>query len=344
MEMRFLGRSGLQISVLSFGAMTFGGSGIFANVGRTQADEARRLLAMCLEAGVNLVDTADMYSEGQSEEILGRVLDKSRRNEVVIATKAYARMGKAAHDLGLSRRHLIAACEASLRRLNTDWIDLYQVHNFDSLVPLEETLRALDDLVATGKVRYIGCSNYFAWQLTKALGLSERLGIARFISQQIQYSLLVRDVETEMLPAGIDLGVGALIWSPLAQGFLTGKFRGGRAEGGRLAATGRLQQYDDARGQRVLDACEQIAAAHPGATSGQVALNWLLRRPGVSSVILGARTEEQLRDNLAAATWSLSDAETAQLDAASQQPLGYPAAQHRMFHGERNPPLFPRSR
>lgn len=342
MEMRFLGRSGLQVSTFSFGTMTFGGGGMFAGVGNTQVEQARRQVSLCLEAGVNLFDTADVYSIGQSEEILGQALEKKERRKVLIATKAFARMGKAAHDSGLSRRHLIEACDASLRRLGTDWIDLYQVHSFDSLVPLEETLRALDDLVRVGKVRYIGCSNYFGWQLTKALGVAERLDLERFVSQQIQYSLLVRDVETEMLPAGVDQGVGALIWSPLAQGYLSGKFRAQDATGTRLGASGRLAALDTERGRKILSAMSDVAAAHTGASMSQVALNWLLRRPGVTSVIIGARDETQLQDNLAAAHWTLSEEEVVALDAASQLPSTYPTSHHAFAHPERNPPLFPR--
>lgn len=341
MEKRFLGRSGLQVSTLSFGLMTFGGSGMFKGVGTTQVEDAARQLDMAMDAGVTLFDTADIYSGGDSETILAQALG-NKRHSILIATKVYGMMGKGDHDRGLSRQHIIAACEASLKRLQTDYIDLYQVHNFDALVPLEETLRALDDLVRAGKVRYIGCSNHFGWQLTKALATSERHGLERYISQQIQYSLLVRDAETEMLPAGIDQGVGALIWSPLAQGFLSGKFSGGNAEGTRLAASGQLARYDTERGHGVVTALREIAAAHAGATPSQVALNWLLARPGVSSVILGARTQEQLADNLAAANWQLTPEEVAILDAASKTPVGYPDAQRRFFHPERNPDYFPR--
>jgi aryl-alcohol dehydrogenase-like predicted oxidoreductase len=342
MEMRFLGRSGLQVSALSFGCMTFGGSGMFTSVGNTQVDDARRQIALCLEAGVNLFDTADIYSDGQSEQILGQALERRQRNSVLIATKVFHKMGPGALDLGLSRRHIIDACEASLRRLGTEWIDLYQVHGFDSLVPLEETLRALDDLVRSGKVRYVGCSNFFGWQLTKALGLAQRLGLTAFISQQVQYSLSVRDIEVEMLPAGVDQGVGALIWGPLAQGYLTGKFRNHDTAGTRLGASGRLKIYDNERGDKLLSTLSEIAAAHSGATSSQVALNWVLRRPGVSSVLIGARTDEQLKDNLAAAKWALSDDEVAKLDTVSQPPLQYPASHYVMSSPGRNPPLVPR--
>lgn len=228
MEMRFLGASGLHVSVLGFGTMTLGdGKGRFAGIGNTSGEDARRQIDICLDAGVNLFDSADVYSAGRSEQVLGEALS-TRRKDVVIATKAFGRTGHAVHDIGLSRRHLIDACETSLRNLGTDWIDLYQVHSFDGLVPVEETLRALDDLAASGKVRYLGCSNHAAWQLAKALGVSERRGWQRYVGQQIQYSLLVRDAEREMLPCGIDQGVGALVWGPLAEGYLSGKFRGGQ--------------------------------------------------------------------------------------------------------------------
>ncbi len=344
MEKRFLGRSGLQVSALSFGTMTFGdGAGFFASVGDTRGNLARRQIDICLEAGVNLFDTADIYTNGKSEEVLGEAL-RGRRSEVLIASKAYGRMGKGAHDEGLSRRHLIAACEASLKRLGTDWIDLYQVHNFDALVPVEETLAALDDLVRSGKVRYIGCSNHAGWQLMKALGISERLGLARYVGQQIQYSLLVRDAEQELLPAGVDQGVGALIWSPLAQGYLSGKFAGGAESGAptRLGSTDRVKSWDTDRGRQVVAVLREIAEAHPGASPSQVALNWLRARPGVATVILGARTEAQLTDNLAADGWSLNAEEIKRLDLASQTPVVYPNSHQRFFGGDRNPQLFER--
>jgi aryl-alcohol dehydrogenase-like predicted oxidoreductase len=249
-------------------------------------------------------------------------------------------VGKGEHDLGLSRKHLVSACNDSLKRLETDWIDLYQVHNFDGLVPLEETLRALDDLVAAGKVRYIGCSNHFAWQLTKALGVSDRLGLVRYVSQQIQYSLLVRDVEAETLPAGIDQGVGALVWSPLANGYLTGKFSRPVQSETRLAASGQLSRYDNEAGRKVVALLEVIAQQHEGATPGQAALNWLLARPGVTSVLMGARTEKQLMENLGAAAWRLAPDEIEQLDRASAVPAAYPGSTQAMFHPSRNPSSF----
>lgn len=342
MEKRFLGRSGLQVSTLSFGLMTFGGGGMFKDVGNTQVEEARRQIDIALEAGVTLFDTADIYSGGASETILAEALGE-KRGKVLIATKVYGTMGKGDHERGLSRQHIVAACEASLKRLNTDYIDLYQTHSFDSLVPVEETLRALDDLVRAGKVRYIGSSNHFGWQLTKALAASEQLGLERYVSQQIQYSLMTRDAETEMLPAGVDQGVGALIWSPLAQGFLSGKFEQGAGEGTRLAASGQLARYDNPRGHAIVAVLREIAAAR-SATPSQVALNWLLARPGVTSLIIGVRTEAQLRDNLAAATWSLSPEEVTRLSAVSATPPGYPEGQVLFFHPERNPALFPRTK
>jgi len=341
MESRFLGKSGLEVSVFGFGAMTFSdGEGRFGQTGTTNGAAARRQVDMCIEAGVTLFDTADVYAAGRSEEILGEALG-DRRPHVIVATKAFSRMGRNAHDTGLSRRHLIEACEASLRRLGTDWIDLYQVHSFDAMVPLDETLRALDDLVTAGKVRYIGCSNYAGWQLMKAMATAERRNVEPFIGQQIQYSLMVRDAEDELLPCGIDQGVGALIWSPLAQGFLSGKFRSARGGDTRLELSNRLKAYDTPQGERVLAALDAIAETR-GVTPGQVALNWLLKRPGVTSILIGARTDEQLVDNLTAAQWSLTDAEVETLDRASQVPMRYPNSHHRVFTEDRNPQFFPR--
>ena len=342
METRFLGRSGLEVSVLSFGVMTFGeGNTRFVTTGSTQAGDAERQISMCIEAGVNLFDTADVYSAGQSEEQLGQALG-SRRKDVLIATKAFGRMGEGRHDIGLSRRHLIAACEDSLRRLGTGWIDLYQVHSFDALVPVEETLRALDDLVTAGKIRYIGCSNWNGWHLMKALGVSDAKGYERFVGQQIQYSLLVRDAEQELLPCRVSEGVGALIWSPLAQGFLSGKFRHDQSQADtRLGATGALKAWDTDRSNAVLDVVLELASAR-GVSASQVALNWLLKRPGVATVLVGARTAEQLADNLAAAQWSLTDAEMETLERASQGAMHYPNSHHRRYSLERNPQLFAR--
>jgi aryl-alcohol dehydrogenase-like predicted oxidoreductase len=334
MEYRLLGRSGLYVSAFCFGAMTFGGG----KAGSVEAEEARGLIDLCLEAGVNLIDTADVYSNGRSEEILGEVL-KGRRQAVMIATKAFGPMSPGPNGQGLSRKHLIEACEASLKRLGTDYVDLYQVHNYDGLTPMEEILRAMDDLVSAGKVRYVGHSNFAAWHLAKAAGIAEKHNFAPFISQQIQYSLLKRDAEFEMLPAGVDQGVGALIWSPLAQGFLSGKFRREVAEVTRLGSAGAVSYWDDEVSRGVLEVLEEVAAGYPGASMSQVALNYVRRQPGVSSIIVGARNAAQLKDNLAAAGWSLSDADMAKLDRASRRGLPYPASHHRAFGRGRIPAL-----
>ena len=338
MEYRLLGRSGLKVSAFSFGTMTFGGSGMMAGVGQTRGGDAVRQVDMCLEAGVNLFDTADIYSAGLSEEELGAALG-DRRQRVLIATKAYGPMGRGPNDSGSSRHHIIEACEASLRRLKTDYIDLYQMHNQDAVTPTEETLRALDDLVRAGKVRYIGSSNFSGWRMMKALATSDRLGLERYVSQQIQYSLLWRDAEDELLPLGVEEGVGALLWSPLAGGYLSGKFQGGgeQAEATRLGGR-RLATIDDERARGIVDSLEAIAASRDGATASQVALNWLARKAGVTSVIVGARSDQQLADNLAAATWSLTDAEIAQLDEVSKTRPRYPYSHHRAFGDDRNPP------
>ncbi|WP_430386811.1 aldo/keto reductase [Blastomonas fulva] len=336
METRFLGKSGLELSVFGFGCMTFSdGEGRFGATGSTSGADAARQVDLCMDHGINFFDTADVYAAGRSEEILGQALGK-RRNRVHVATKAFHRMGKAAHDVGLSRRHLIEACDASLRRLGTDWIDLYQVHSFDGLTPQEETLRALDDLVRSGKVRYIGCSNFAAWQLARALGISERERLTAYIGQQIQYSLVARTAEEELLPCGVEIGVGAIIWSPLAQGFLSGKFRGQSGGNTRLELMGALKAYDNQRCRDVLAAVDAVVEARGNSvTHSQVALNWLKSRAGVTSVLLGARTDEQLLDNLAAATWSLTEAEIEGLDRASQAPMHYPVSMQYSYGSER---------
>jgi aryl-alcohol dehydrogenase-like predicted oxidoreductase len=325
MDYRQLGRSGLRVSSLTLGTMTFGGGGKFANVGSTDLDGARRQIDMSLDAGVNLFDTADAYSDGVSEEILGRALE-GRRDDVLLATKARMPMGSGPNDAGLSRHHLIRSCEASLRRLGTDHIDLYQVHEWDGQTPLEETLAALDDLVRAGKVRYVGCSNYAGWQLAKALGLSDRLNLERFVSQQIYYSLQARDAEYELVPAGIDQGVGILVWSPLAGGLLSGKYRRDQPgpEGARhLTDWSEPPVRDPEQTYDVIDALVEIGEGH-GVSAAQVALAWLLERPGVCSLVVGARTDEQLADNLAAADLKLANDERARLDELSLPPAIYP--------------------
>ncbi|HEV7254034.1 MAG TPA: aldo/keto reductase [Mesorhizobium sp.] len=325
MEYRLLGRSGLKVSVLTLGTMTFGGEGVFAKTGNTGLDDARRQIDLCLDGGVNLIDTADVYSTGRSEEIVGEALT-GKRDRVLVATKARFPMSGDVNDRGLSRHHLMRACEASLKRLRTDVIDLYQVHEWDGQTPLEETLRALDDLVRQGKVRYIGCSNYSAWHMMKGLGLSDRLGLERFVSQQIHYTLEAREAEYELIPAGLDQGVGVLVWSPLAGGLLSGKHRRDQAapEGSRqLAGWTEPPIRDEARLWRIVDELASIGEAR-GVSAAQVALAWTLGRPGVASVIVGGRTEAQISDNLGAADLALSAEETAQLDEASALPILYP--------------------
>jgi aryl-alcohol dehydrogenase-like predicted oxidoreductase len=325
MEYRQLGRSGLRVSALSLGTMSFGDAGEGAPVGMTDATGAARQIDLCLEAGVNLIDTADVYSAGVSEEILGKVL-RGRRDRILLATKARFPMGGGPNDAGLSRHHLIRACEASLRRLQTDHIDLYQVHQWDGHTPLEETLDALDTLVRQGKVRYIGCSNYSGWQVTKALGISDRRGYQRYVSQQIHYTLQAREAEYELIPVSLDQGVGILVWSPLAGGLLSGKYRRDQQgpEGARhFGGWDEPPIYDSERLYDVVDVLVEIAEGH-GVSAAQVALAWLLGRPGVSSVVIGARTDEQLADNLAAAELELGEDERARLDEVSAPPLIYP--------------------
>jgi aryl-alcohol dehydrogenase-like predicted oxidoreductase len=337
MEMRRLGSSGLQVSALGFGTMTFGGTEGIRSVGTTEADEARRLLDLCLEAGVNLVDTADGYSGGRSEEILGQAL-QGRRDDVILATKVHSRMGPGPNDLGQSRYHIVKGCEDSLKRLGTDYIDLYQAHGWDPYTPLEETLRAYDDLVRSGKVRYIGCSNYSGWHLMKALGISERQGWERFVSQQVYYSLIAREMENELVPLALDQGIGGIIWSPLSGGFLSGKFRRGQAapEATRRVQRGDPGTIDEERGFAIVDVLEEVAQAH-NASIAQAALNWLLQKPGVTSVLIGARREEQLVDNLRAASWTMTPEEVQRLDEVSAVAPIYP-----YWHQQRNNPRMRR--
>jgi len=323
-ERRTLGESGPEVSTLALGTMGFGGRAGFEAAGSVGLEEARRQVDLCLEAGVNLFDTADIYSGGESETILGQALGE-RREQVVLATKVGGATGPGPDDTGLSRRHLIAACEASLQRLGTDRIDLYLVHRWDGLTPLEETLEALGELVRQGKVRHVGCSNFAGWQLMKALSISDREGLPRFCSQQIYYSLVAREAEYELVPLSLDQGVGIVVWSPLAGGFLSGKYRRGESapEGSRRAAWGDPGEIDEDRGYAVLDALEAVAR-RLDASVPQVALRWLLERPGVASVVVGARTESQLEANLAAAALPLTDEDMRLLDSVSEPPAIYP--------------------
>jgi aryl-alcohol dehydrogenase-like predicted oxidoreductase len=324
-EYRQLGASGLRVSSLSLGTMTFGGRGKFAQVGETGAKAAARQLDMALDAGVNLIDTADVYSDGLAEEIVGELLP-GRRERLLVATKTRFPMGTGANDAGLSRHHLIEGCEASLRRLRIDHIDLFQVHSWDGQTPLEETARALDELVSSGKVRYIGASNHSGWHLLKALGVQRLLGCHPYVSEQIYYSLQERSVEYELIPAAIDQGLGVLVWSPLAGGLLSGKYRRDQdpPDGGRqLTDWGEPPVYDQEKLYDTVEVIVEIAQGH-GCSASQVALAWLLGRPAVSSVIVGARTDEQLADNLAAAELSLSADDRRRLDEVSAPPIIYP--------------------
>jgi aryl-alcohol dehydrogenase-like predicted oxidoreductase len=325
MEYRQLGRSGLRVSCLTLGTMTFGGRGQFSAVGDTDVDGARRQIDTALDAGVNLIDTADVYSGGAAEEILGQALGR-RRDRVLLASKARFPMGTDPNDAGLSRHHLIEACEASLRRLGTDHVDLYQVHEWDGQTPLEETLAALDHLLQAGKVRYVGCSNFAGWQVMKALGIADRTGLPRFISQQVYLSLQERAAEYDIVPSAIDQGLGLLIWSPLAGGLLSGKYRRGEdpPPGSRHASEwDEPPVYDEDKLYDTVDALVEIADAHQ-VSPARVALAWLLAHPAITTVIIGARTDEQLADNLAAAELELSVDEVARLEEVSRPPLIYP--------------------
>lgn len=325
MEYRQLGHSGLRVSSLTLGTMTFGGVGKFRDVGQTDLEGARRHIDLALDAGVNLIDTANVYSDGAAEEIVGRALE-GRRDDVLIATKARFPMGPGPNDAGLSRHHLIEACEASLRRLRTDHVDLYQVHQWDGQTPLEETLTALQHLMQSGKVRYVGCSNFAGWQVMKALGIADRTGLPRFVSQQVYLSLQERSAEYEIVPSAIDQGLGLLIWSPLAGGLLSGKYRRGEPapEGSRHASEwDEPPVYDEERLYDTIDVVVEIASGY-GVSPARVALAWLLGRPGITTVIVGARSDEQLADNLAAAELELSDEDSTRLEEVSRPPLLYP--------------------
>jgi aryl-alcohol dehydrogenase-like predicted oxidoreductase len=338
MEFRQLGHSGLKVPVLSFGTGTFGGRGEFFSAwGNSDVAEATRLVDICLEAGVNFFDTADVYSKGASEEILGRAI-AGRRSSVLISTKATFRMGDGPNDLGSSRHHLIQACEASLRRLQTDYIDVYHLHGFDQLTPIEETLKTLDTLIHSGKVRYIACSNFSGWHLMKSLAISERYGWSRYVAHQAYYSLIGREYEWELMPLAIDQNIGTIVWSPLGWGRLTGKIRRNQP----LPKVSRLHKtaeqgppVSDEYLYTVIDALEEVAR-ETSKTVPQVALNWLLQRPTVANIIIGARNEEQLRQNLGAVGWTLTDKQIARLNAASEVTPIYPYWHQRQF-AERNP-------
>lgn len=343
MEYRRLGHSGLKVPVLSFGTATFGGSNeFFQRWGSTDVEEASKLVDICLEAGINLFDTADIYSMGASEEILGAAL-KGKRDKVLISTKTTFSMGDGPNDKGSSRYHIIEACEASLKRLGTDHIDIYFMHGFDALTPVEETLGALDNLIQSGKVRYIGCSNFSGWHVMKALAASEKYGLARYVVYQGYYSLVGRDYEEELMPLGVDQDVALMAWSPLGWGRLTGKIRRGQPlPEGRLRSGGKEggPQVDDEYLFTVVDALDEVAK-ETGKTVPQIALNWILQRPTVANVVIGARNEEQLKQNLGAIGWNLTKEQVAKLDKASEKAPVYPYWHQRDF-AERNPSPVPR--
>ncbi|MFB4278154.1 MULTISPECIES: aldo/keto reductase [unclassified Nonomuraea] len=343
MEYRQLGASGLQVPALSFGAGTFGGKGeLFGAWGNTDVAEARRLVDVALDAGVTMFDTADVYSDGASEEVLGQAV-KGRRDRVLISTKAGLPVADGPNGAGTSRPRLIKAVDDALRRLGTDYIDLFQLHAFDAATPIEEVLSTLGDLVRAGKLRYVGVSNFSGWQLMKSLATAERYGYPRYVAHQVYYSLVGRDYEWELMPLGRDQGVGALVWSPLGWGRLTGRIRRGvpLPEGSRLHRTAAFgPPVADERLYTVMDALDEIAA-ETGRTVPQIALNWLLQRPTVASVIVGARNEEQLRDNLGAVGWNLTAGQVARLDAASTVTAAYPYYPYRSQEGfaRVNPPI-----
>ena len=342
MEYRLLGGSGLKVSALSFGVATFGGGTEFFKAwGSSQGAEARRLIDICIEAGVNLFDTADVYSAGLSEQVLGETLE-GRRAEVLISTKATFRLGTGPNDVGSSRYHLRKSLEGSLRRLKTEYVDIYHLHGFDASTPVEETLDTLNTFVREGKIRYIACSNFSGWHLMKSLAVSDRYGWSRYVAHQVYYSLIGREYEWELMPLGLDQKVGALVWSPLGWGRLTGKIRRSQPipEVSRLHKTAESgPQVLDEHLYTVVDALDAIAT-ETGKTVPQIALNWLLRRPTVSSLIIGARNEDQLRQNLASEGWELTPKQIASLDSASEIAPIYPYWHQRQFT-ERNPPPIP---
>jgi aryl-alcohol dehydrogenase-like predicted oxidoreductase len=343
MEYRLLGKSGLKVPELCFGAGTFGaGNEFFKAWGDTSQDEALKIIDICMEAGLNFFDTADVYSDGASETMLGKAISHLRREDVLLSTKTTFRQGnlKGPNDVGSSRYHIIQAIENSLKRLNTDYVDVYHLHGFDALTPIDETLSALNNLVTSGKVRYIACSNFSGWHLMKSLSISERYGWSKYVGHQVYYSLVGRDYEHELMPLAEDQGVGALVWSPLGWGRLTGKIRRGQP----LPETSRLHKASDGGPQmsdeylyQVVDALDEVAA-ETGKTVPQIALNWLLRRPTVSTLIIGARNEEQLRANLGSIGWKLTPEQIAKLDAASAPVVAYPYWHQHQFK-ERNPTL-----
>jgi aryl-alcohol dehydrogenase-like predicted oxidoreductase len=339
MEYRRLGRSGLTVPALSFGAGTFGGQGkLFAAWGSTDVAEARRLIDICLDAGVSMFDTADIYSAGESERILGEAM-KGKRDRCIVSTKATFRAGEGPNNVGSSRQHILKTVEEQLKRLQTDHIDLFQLHGYDAMTPPEEVLSTLDTLVRAGKIRYTGVSNFSGWHVAKALGVADKYGYPRYVANQTYYSLIGREYEWELMPLGLEEGLGAVVWSPLGWGRLTGKIRRGSGipKQSRLHDTAEFgPQVEDEYLFKVVDALDELAK-ETGKTIPQIALNWLLQRPTVSTVIVGARNEEQLQQNLGAVGWNLTKEQVAKLDKASEVPLTYPYWHQRGTFLERNP-------
>ena len=339
MEYRRLGASGFNVPVLSFGTGTFGGRGEFFQAwGSTDVAEARRLIDICLDAGLNMFDSADIYSAGAAEEVLGQALKDRPRDSLIISTKATFRSGEAANQVGSSRYHLIDSVHRQLKRLGTDYIDLFQLHGFDAMTPVDEVLSTLDQLVREGKIRYIGVSNFSGWHVMKSLAAADRYGYPRYVANQTYYSLVGRDYEWELMPLGLDQGLGAVVWSPLGWGRLTGKIRRGQP----LPETSRLHKtadmgppLEDDYVYQVVDALDALAK-ETGKTVAQIALNWVLQRPTVSTVIVGARNEEQLKQNLGAVGWTLTPDQIKRLDTASARPRAYPYW-HQAGFSERNP-------
>ena len=324
MRYRFLGNSGLQVSEICFGVMTFTGKTGWTHLGIQEQKDADRLTSIATDNGINFFDTADVYSTGISETILGKALGKKRK-DIVIATKGEGRMGTGLNDEGHSRQHLIRACNDSLKRLNTDYIDLYQVHAFDFMTPLEEMMMTLDQLVKDGKVRYIGISNFFAWQIMKLMSISEKQNIQKIISLQAYYSLVGRDLEYETIPVCLDQRIGIIVWSPLHGGILSGKYRKGKKwpKGTRLKGEGQHFPYDVEKGEKILLVVDKISKQRNVAMS-QIALNYALQKPGITSVIIGARNEKQLLENIRTRSWKLTDVEMKRLDEVSEPPRIYP--------------------
>ena len=340
MEYRYLGRSGLKVSTITLGTMTFGGAKVGSATAVTEPADAARFIDLCIDSGVNLIDTANVYSRGLSEEIIGDALGGKRKGDVLISSKVRFPMGSGPNDQGLSRYHLMRACERSLKRLKTDVIDIYYLHQWDGMTPLDETLAAVDSLMTQGKIRYVGCSNFSGWHVMKALATAERHGYPRLVTQQIHYTLEAREAEYELVPVSVDQGLGILVWSPIAGGLLSGKYRRGELTTRQTKGWKEPPIRDEDRLWRIVDVLVEIAASR-GVSGAQIALAWLLGRPAVTSLVVGATSESQFKDNIAAAELKLSDEERRRLDQASALPLIYPYwHQHWTARGRLGPADF----